>query len=369
MRTFLIFLSLFMLFPVSVRAEDPVYSIADGISAEGTASMQALLEDFSFRDAAASLADGADNHFLHRLWNGIVRFTLGETKSSLSAPLTIAVIAILCSILGNLNSESGTAEIAFFLAYAASVGLAVASVGDAAELARRTAEDMATFTGIAMPSLAAMSACTLSPAAAMPSALLVATQASALLLSRIGIPALYISLSLSIVSGLSARPLLRTLSALIRKCALWIVCGSLSLFGAVISITGYAAGTLGGVAAKGIKYAAASLVPVLGSILTESVDAVSLSVITVKNAVGSAGMLTLLLLTLYPVIKTILQSLMYRLSASIAEAAADKRISSAMTDIADMLSALAGMTAAAGVLSILSVGMLLRMTDMGVMLR
>ena len=367
MRIFLIILTLILFFPLAVYAEEAVYTAADGISATGEASMQEILEGFSFRDAAASLPEGGDNHILHRLWRGIVRFVFGEAKSSLSAPLTIAVIAVLCSILGHLHAEGGTAEMAFFIAYATSVGLAVASVGNAADLAHRTAEDMATFTGAAMPSLAVLSIGTLSPAV-IPSALLVSTSAAALLLTKIGIPALYISLSLSIVSGLSARPLLRTLAALVRKCALWIVCGSLSLFGAVIGITGYAAGTLGGVAAKGIKYAASSLVPVLGSLLAESVDAVSLSAITVKNAAGSAGMIVLLLLTLYPVIKTILQSLMYRLSAAIAEASADKRIAAALTDIADMLSALAGMTAAAGVLSILTMGMLLRITDMGVML-
>lgn len=363
------FLVLVLCLALPVRAE-PVYDAADGISAEGHAAIQEILADFSFRDAARGLSEGTDNGFLHTLWQGLVRFAFGEARASLTVPLTIAGLAVLCSLLGNLGNEKGAGKVGFFLAYASCIGLASAAVGDAAELARRTAQDMSTFTGAAMPALAVLSVSAGSPsAAALHPAILSAGAAASLLLNRVGIPAMYISLALSVVGNLSSRSPLRMLSAVIRRAALWIVCGSLTLFSAVISVTGYAAGTLDGVTAKGIKYAASSLVPVLGGILSESAEAVSLSALSVKNAAGAAGMLLLLLLTLYPVIKTAISALLYRLAAAVAAPAADGRICTALSDMADMLSALAGMTAAAGVLSMLTVGMLTRLSDMGVMLR
>jgi len=369
MKKFFLFLMLFFILALPAHAE-PVYDAADAISAEGQAAMEEIVENFSFRDAARGLSEGTDSGFLHTLWQGLVRFVFGEARNSLSVPLTIAGLAVLCSLLGNLGGEKSVSEVAFFLAYATCIGLASAAVGDAAELARRAAQDMSTFTGAAMPALAVLSVSAGSPsAAALHPALLSTAAAASLLLNRVGIPALYISLALSVVGNLSNRSPLRTLSAVVRKTALWIVCGSLTLFSAVISVTGYAAGTLDGVTAKGIKYAASSLVPVLGGILSESAEAVSLSALTIKNAAGAAGMLLLLLLTLYPVIKTIITSLLYRLAAAVASPAADGRICTALSDMADMLSALAGMTAATGVLSMLTVGMLTRLTDIGVMLR
>ncbi len=352
-----------------VRAE-PVYDAADGISSESRAAVQEILEGFSFRDAARSLSEGTDAGFLGTLWQGLIRFVFGQVQSSLSVPITVAALAVLCGIPGHLGGEKGVGEVGFFLAYASVIGLAAAAVGDAAELARRTVEDMSVFTGAAMPSLAVLSISSGSTsAAALHPALLSAGAAASLLISRVGIPAIYISLALSVVGNLSAHPSLRMLSGSIRRAALWIVCGSLTLFSAVISVTGYAAGTLDGITAKGIKYAASSLVPVLGGILSESAEAVSFSALAVKNAAGAAGMLLLLLLTLYPVLKTAVSSLLYRLSAAIAVAGADSRISAALTDMADALATLAGMTAAAGVLSILVIGMLTRFSDMGVMLQ
>lgn len=368
MRKIVLLLLFFCLFPFSASAEEEIYSAADVISTEGQTQIQTLMPDFDFRTAVRSLSENGGSGFLHQLWNGIVSFCFQETGTSLTAPLTAAAVAVLCSLLARLGGEGGISEMAFLIVYAASIGLAVAAVGDMAELARRFSEDMSAFTNTAMPSLAILSVSSGGAVAVHP-LLLAASSASSLLLSRIGIPALYISLSLSVIAGISSHAILRNLSALIRKCALFLVMGSLTIFGAVISVTGYAAGSLGGVAAKGIKYAVAGLVPVLGGILSESAEAVSFSALTVKNTAGSAAMFLLLLLTLYPVLKTMLSSFSYRLAAALSATAADGRISAALSDMADMLSALAGMTAAAGMLSILSVGLLLRIGDMGVMLR
>lgn len=365
------FLILLILHTLSFSAfAEPIYDAADGVSPEGLGAVERLMPDFSFRKAAESLSKGTDTGFLSSLWQGLVNFVFGETRSALSVPLTIAALSVLCGILGRLGEGKGVGEVGFFIAYASTIGLAVAAVRDAASLAACAAGDMATFTGTAMPLLAVLSVSSGSfSAAAISPALLSAGAAASLLVSRVGIPAVYISLALSVVGNLSSHTALRTLSAVIRRVALWIVCGSLTLFSAVLGVTGYAAGTLDGITAKGLKYAASGLVPVLGSILSESVEAVSFSALTVKNAAGAAGMLFLLLLTLYPVLKTAIAALMYRLSAAVAEAGADKRIAAGMTDMADALATLAGMTAAAGVLSIVVVGMLTRMTDVGVMLR
>lgn len=351
------------------RAE-PIYDAADGVSGTSQAAVQEILDGFSFREMAQALSEGTDTGLLSSLWQGLIRFVFGEAKSALSVPLTVAALAVLSGLLGQLSGEGGMGEVGFFLIYAFAVGIASAAVGDAAELARKTAEDMSVFTGAAMPSLAVLSLSAGSgSAAALHPALLSAGAAASLLISRVGIPAVYISLSLSVVGNLSAQPSLRMLAAVVRRTALWIVCGSLTLFSAVISVTGYAAGTLDGITAKGLKYATSSLIPVLGGILSESAEAVSLSALTVKNAAGAAGMLFLLLLTLYPVLKTAVSALLYRLSASISALGGDSRISDALTDMADALATLAGMTAAAGVLSMLVIGMLLRFSDMGVMFR
>jgi len=193
MKKILALLLILHSFSLPVRAE-PVYDAADGISGEGQAAVEALLPGFSFREAAQALAKGTDAGFLSTLWQGFVRFLYGETRSALSVPLTIAALSVLCGLLGRLGDGKGVGEVGFFLAYATVIGLATAAVYDAASLARRAAEDMATFTGTAMPLLAVLSVSSGSVSAAATSpALLSAATAASLLISRVGIPAIYIS--------------------------------------------------------------------------------------------------------------------------------------------------------------------------------
>ncbi len=358
----LLLILLLLLSPARADAQ-PVLDAADGVSAEGLSSVESLLPGFSFRDAVESFSEGKNEGILQALFRGIGSFLFGEARASLKTPLLVAAAAVLSSFLGHLSTEKGAGELGFFLVYATCIGLATAAVTDSAEMALRFSEDMATFTGAAMPALSVLA---VSSGGGVSPALLSSGAVVSMLLTRIGIPSLYISLSLSVVGNLSGIKPLRMLSAVCRRVSLWLVCGGLTIFSAVLGVTGYAAGTLGGAAAKGVKFAAQSLIPVLGGLLSDSAEAVSLTAVTVKNAAGSAAMLFLLLLTLYPVLKTMLFSLLYRLAGALASVSPDNRIASTLSDMADMLSALAGMTAGAGAVAIIALGMLLRFSDMGV---
>lgn len=361
---------IFLFIAPAVLADEPIYSAADGLGADGLSGIDAILEGFSFRDAAATLGRGGDTTLLQNLWQGICRFVGEEVQGALSAPLLIAGLAVLSGLLGNLQlSEHGTGEAVFFLVYALIVGLAVTAADNAATLSESAAQDMATFTNAALPSLAVLSASSGGVfSAAVHPMLLGAMSAASLLVSRVGIPAMYISMALSVVGNLSNKLPLSTLAAFFKKTALWLVMGSFTLFSAVLTVSGYAAGSLDGVTLKGVKYAASTLVPMLGNLLAETAEAVSYSALHVKNAAGAAGMLLLLLLTLYPVLKIMIVSLLYRLAAAVTEPVSDKRITASITGISDALSGIGAMTAALGVLSILVIGLMVRFSQMGVVL-
>ncbi|MDD6307891.1 MAG: stage III sporulation protein AE [Clostridia bacterium] len=373
MKKLLLCLLLFLLItpPAYAAPEEALLDAADGLSEESLQGVQAILADFDYKEAVKNLSANADTGLLQRLWQGIGNFVLGEVRAGVRLPLSLAVLSALSGLLEGITpKKNGTAAAGFFICYAVVIGIAVSGASLATERAEAAAEDMGIFTQTALPAMATMAAALGGvSAAAIHPMMLAAVSGASLLVSRVGIPALYISLALAVVGNLSGRLSLRALSALVRKTALWLVCGSFTLFSAILGVTGYAAGTLDGVTAKAVKYAASSLVPVLGSLLAESADAVSFSALAVKNAAGVAGMVLIILLLLYPLLKILILSLFYRLAAAVTEPIGDKRICASLTDIADTMGALSGMTAALGVLAIIVMGILLKCGDMGVMLR
>lgn len=353
-------LLLLLFLPLSVHAEESIYSAADSVSPEGLAAIEVLGEGFSFRDAAFSFAEGNPSTLLSTVWRGLLRFLSGQASISFRLPFFVATAGVLCGILGKLGDEKGASEAGFFVAYALCAGLGAAATLEAAELCRRTAEDMTSFIHAALPSMAVLSASTGSGGAAITPALLSAASAAALLLTKVGIPGLYLSGALSLAGNLSPSLPLSALSQVIRRTATWLVMGSMTLFSAFLSVSGYAAGSLGTAAARGVKYAVSTLVPGLGSILSESAEAVRFSALTVKNAAGAAGLIFLLLLFLPPILSAMLHSLAWRLAAAFSATGADKRLGTALGQFADLLSSLAGMTAAVAALSMLTLGILTR---------
>ncbi len=353
---------LWIIFAMPCAAEEAIYKAADNVSDESLTGIESIFEGFSFRQAALSLGKGEDTGFLSAIWEGLGRLIRGEAVSALGAPLAISALAVLSGMLTNLcPSPHGTGEAVFFLLYTAVAGLAVAAADNAAELSRRAAEDMGVFTAAALPSLATLSAASGGTFMAAAHPLFLSSMgAASLLVSRVGMPAVYVGIALSVVGNLSERLPLSSLAAFIRKTSLWLVLGSFSLFAAILSMTNFARGTLDAVTLKGVKYAAQTLVPVLGGLLSEAAEAVSFGALTIKNAAGAAGMLFLLLLTLYPVIKILILSLLYRLAASITAPICDKRITALLTAFADALGSIGGMTAALGALSVIVLGLMVR---------
>ena len=365
MQKFFLFICI-LLVPLSVRAEEPVYMAADAVSAEGLQAVETIGEGFSFRDAALSFSSEAPSGLLSSVWRGLLRFITGQLPVSFRLPLSVAACSVLCGILGKLGGENGAAEAGFFVSYSLCAGLGATACLEAASLAARTAEDMTSFIHAALPSMAILSVSTGSGAAAVTPALLSAVACAALLLTKVGIPGLYLSGALSLVGNLSPASPLPALAATIRKTALWVVTGSMTLFSAFLSVSGYAAGSLGAAAARGVKYAVSTLVPGLGGILSESAEAVRFSALAVKNAAGTAGLIFLLLLFLPPILTAMLHSFAWRIAAAFSAPASDKRLAAALGQFADLLASLAGMTVAVAALSMLSLGILTRMQGGGV---
>jgi len=365
MRTLcILFCLLFIALPV--KAEETVYLAADGVSAEGLRLVEEIGDGFSFRDAALSFEAGTPSTLLSAVWRGLLRFLSGQIPVSLRLPFAVSAAAVLCGILGRLGGATGAAEAGFFAAYAVCAGLGAAATLEAASLCVRTAEDMTSFINAALPAMAVLSVSTGSGAAAVTPALLSAASCAALLLTKVGIPGLYLSGALSLCGNLSPASPLPALSTVIRKASSWLVMGSMTLFSAFLSVSGYAAGSLGAAAARGVKYAVSTLVPGLGGVLSESAEAVRFSALTVKNAAGTAGLIFLLLLFLPPILSAMLHSFSWRLAAAFCAPCADKRLCNALGQFADLLSSLSGMTAAVCALAMLTLGILTRMQGGGI---
>ena len=180
------------------------------------------------------------------------------------------------------------------------------------------------------------------------------------------LPLTYFSALLAVVNNLSGRIELGNLNKMIQSVSRWILVGILTVFSAILTFYGLTAGSLNAVAAKSIKFAVGSLVPVVGGLLSDTVETVISGAGLLKNAVGTAGMITVIAITALPIIKIWVMMMLLKLCAAFVEPFSDKRVTNMLVSMADAVTGIFSMVITAAVLFLISIGIILTATGVGI---
>lgn len=131
------------------------------------------------------------------------------------------------------------------------------------------------------------------------------------------VPGIYLLAVLSAAEAALDNERLQKLRELISWALTWILKLSLYLFTGFLALTGLIGGTTDALRLKAAKLALSGTVPVVGGILSDASDAVLSSAATVKNAVGTYGLLAVLAVCLYPFLRLAVQYLMMKLTTAL----------------------------------------------------
>lgn len=144
-----------------------------------------------------------------------------------------------------------------------------------------------------------------------------------LLLSNVLIPLFFISAILQIVSVLNEAFQLTKLAELLKNIGLALLGVTLTIFLSIVSVQGVASAVQDGVAMKTTKFITGNFIPVVGKMFTDATDTVLNASLLLKNAVGIAGMIIICIIVIFPAIKVIIISFMYKLTVAILQPLGD----------------------------------------------
>lgn len=123
---------------------------------------------------------------------------------------------------------------------------------------------------------------------------------SGILVSTFILPLLFLSAMLLIVSSLSENYKVTHLANLFKTVGLGALGIFLTIFLGVISVQGTASAIQDGLAMKTAKFVTGNFIPVVGRTFTDAADTILSASLVLKNAVGMAGLLVILLIVLFP---------------------------------------------------------------------
>ena len=303
----------------------------------------------------------------------ILNVFLKEFKENINLLIKVIGIALLCSILKNLqNSYGGTvSEIAFYVCYMLIVILIITSFSNITNICVQTIKKLNNFMGLVIPILITLLVTmgNLSTVSILQPAILAMISIISTLISNLVIPVILISTILNLVSNISSKVNVEKISKFFKKAVLYILEFVMIIFIGILSMEGTLSANVDGITAKVGKSIISNAVPVVGKLISDATDSVIGAVSITKNAVGIIGILIVVVITISPIIKAFVLMMLFNLSAGICDSIADGRISKCMSVVADSIKTIFGIMIMILFLFIIAITLMIKISNFSLMYR
>ena len=272
-----------------------------------------------------SIVQGEMEFTPEALVNLLREMVLGEAQGMHVQLLIFLAPAVLWGINRQLLGGDRLGSAAGFVCFLFGAGAMLGAFASQMELARVTIRRIGSLTERVFPTLTALMTSTghagtaglLRPLAAFGGGALT------VVVERITVYLCGGAAVLAAAGNLSGRVRLKSMFSLCCSAGGWALGAVMTLFLGMISMCGVIGPAQDSVTLRAVKYAADSLLPVVGGDIADAVDGMAASAALVKSAAGVTGVLVMLSVCLRPVIRLSLGLLTCRLAAALTEPVAD----------------------------------------------
>lgn len=331
------------------------------------------IPDFDVKEIMNNSISGKQLFSFKEIFKSILDIFLSEIKLVSKSMIYLLVISMLGSFLLNLKNASGKAEVAsagYLCIYILTVGILAAVFGDLASIVLEAVSNLSLFVKGIFPVIIASlyaSGCITSSTVLQP-VLAAATEVCVHLIEKLLVPVVMLSFSVCAVSCLSEKINADKFAGFLMKIVKWLLTIMLIVFIGIVGLQSMASSTFDGLGVKLTKFATTNLVPIVGGILSESVETIMNCSIVIKNSVGICGILAVIYMSFIPVIKLGVNLIILRFFAAVMQPISDQRIIKCITNTADLISLLLAIVASASVMFILIITIVINTGNSAVML-
>ena len=168
------------------------------------------------------------------------------------------------------------------------------------------------------------------------------------------VPGIYIFLTVAVVNAAVGDALMKKMKDFVKWLLGWGLKMVLYAFTGYVSITGVVSGTADQTALKAAKVTFGSMIPVVGSIISDASETILVGAAVVKNSVGIYGMLVLVAIVIGPFLKIGLHYLLLKLTAAVCGIFCEKTVTGLMEDFSAAMGLVLAMTGTVCLLLLIS---------------
>ncbi|MDR1701757.1 MAG: stage III sporulation protein AE [Sporomusaceae bacterium] len=283
-------------------------------------------------------------------------------------------LAVLCSLLQNLQSAFAESSVALLAHSVCFVFLAVFALNVFAEgilLSAATVGNMVGFMEALLPLLLSLLAGVgaVMTAALFTPLMLMTVSVMGQIVKNAVLPLLLLTAVLECVNYLTGRYKLSNLAGILKQASLAVLGFSMVIFVGISSIQGAAGSVADGLALRTAKYAAGTFIPVLGKMFADTVELMLGASLLLKNAVGIFGIMAIVLLCVIPLVKLVSLIIVIKTAGAIIQPLGDERLAQCLNAMGNNLLLVFAALLTVAIMFFLTITMILGMGNIALMLK
>jgi len=335
---------------------------------------EGLVPEVNIKELVLSLFKGNIFTNLKNIGKNIAGSFFKEIVSNFSILGKLLILAIFCAILQNLHNafeEDAIGRLAYGICYILIIIMAVKSFNDAMGIGVNAIDTMVGFMQALLPTLLALLASVggISSSAVFQPVLFSSITLITTFIKVFVMPLILFSAVLSILNNLSDSINISKLASLLKQVAVGALGLVLTAFVGVISVQGIASASIDGATIRTAKFAVDNFIPIVGKFLSDAFDAVVSCSMILKNGIGIAGFIVLLLICSIPLIKMFSIVLIYKVTSALIQPILDNQIVQCLNDMGNAILILLCCVTAVAVMFFMALTVIMGVGNMAVMIR
>lgn len=325
---------------------------------------QGYMPEISFRGFLDSMLAGKEYIGFKDIFTGFIKYIFKEISGSLYFLGEILVLGVLSAILNNINSafnSESVKNIASMAVYVLMTVIIVQNLNMALGVGREAITQMTNFMQAMLPVLITVMASmgSLTGAALFKPVVIGSAEITSQIITEVVMPLIIIAALIYLINSINERIQISYLAKLIQKVAVVLVGLCLTIFVGIATIQGVTTNSVDSLAVTTVKFAAGSFVPIIGHVLTDTLDVMFSSSLVISSALRMISVIALFIIILIPVAKVVVLILVYKFTAAVVQPIVDKKLADALDGIGDTLTVLLTAIICVGVMFYISLTILI----------
>jgi len=372
-------LGIMLLLPLPVKAEEqPVFSWQETVEQIDLEMMEeyknriegeisAYTDSKPVKEWLGDFVKGDWDFSFEELVNNIVKFFFKEIMVNSSLLGRLLILSVLSALLVNLQSafSSGVARISHLACFMALAAIALGSFRLVLDIGQQTIDQMVTFMMGMLPQMLVLvaglgnahTAATLFPV------LMTTCTAFANAMKNIVFPLIILSAILNLVNHLSEGLKVEKMAKFFGQMAQLALAFFLTLFVGILTLRALYSSVLDKVALRTTKFVTDNAIPVVGKMFSDTIEVAAGYVVLIKQALGIFGVIIILGMVLFPLLKVAAIALIYKIAAAAAEPLGDSRTSAILEMMSSHLFLMLASVAAVALMFFIMIAIVVGMSN------